>query len=406
MNDLLFNKVCELEDFSHPELLEIIQDAFAHEIGQFPAEYPHGVADSKQWENAMSVRALRHFGALHRQAVILGVGTGTEVTSFYLTRFVQQVFATDLYLNPGVWGDVAPSLMLSEPESFAPYEFERNRLVVQHMDGRLLQYPDNTFDGIFSSGSIEHFDSLDFIANAAFEMGRVLKPGGVMTLSTEFKVAGPPGGDGWDTTTYILSPERIQHYIIEASGLEPVDELHVNLSPQTLQTKRDLVPFLNAIKGKVDWQTKVAYFPNLVLVHEGYVFCSIHLCLRKTERYPVTPNEWARPSEQTRKTVTALTAQIRPPRDRELSEPVLAQFGSESIPDPFPPLFKQWKAAYHRALDSRLAKRLPRPLAYIYCMLLRIRVLPRAWDAQHVLFKSLIDYVLRSRGNSGRKQRC
>ncbi len=63
---------------------------------------------------------------------------------------------------------------------------------MQHIDGRWLRFPDETFDGIYSSGSIEHFGGLDFVANAAFEMGRVLKPGGVLTLSTEFKIAGPP----------------------------------------------------------------------------------------------------------------------------------------------------------------------------------------------------------------------
>ena len=43
-----------------------------------------------------------------------------------------------------------------------------------------LRYPDDTFDGIFSSGSIEHFGDLQDVANAAYEMGRVLKPGGVL----------------------------------------------------------------------------------------------------------------------------------------------------------------------------------------------------------------------------------
>ena len=37
----------------------------------------------------MSVRALRDFGALRPDALMLGVGAGTEATVFYLTNHVQ-----------------------------------------------------------------------------------------------------------------------------------------------------------------------------------------------------------------------------------------------------------------------------------------------------------------------------
>ena len=113
--------------------------------------------------------------------------------------------------------------MLVEPERFAPGPFERERLSVQHMDGRWLRFPGETFDGIYSSGSIEHLGGLDFVANATLEMGRVLKPGGVLTLSTEFKIAGPPDGDAWDAGTLVLSEEQIRRYVIEACELVPVD---------------------------------------------------------------------------------------------------------------------------------------------------------------------------------------
>lgn len=83
-----------------------------------------------------------------------------------------------------------------------------------------MHCPDNTFDGIFSSGSIEHFGSWSSIADSAFEMGRVLKPGSVMTVSTEYCIGAPPGGEGWDGLRF-FSRERLLRYIVEASGLEP-----------------------------------------------------------------------------------------------------------------------------------------------------------------------------------------
>ena len=231
-----FNKVCELEDFADPELVGYIREVCVHKTAHFPERYPAGYEARKDWEVAMSVRALRHFGALHPQSVLLGVAAGTEDTIFYLTRHARQVFVTDRYLGAGAWGPVAPMAMLVDPGFLAPFDFDPNRLVVQHMDGRCLRYPDETFDGIFSSGSIEHFGELIDVAHAAYEMGRVLKPGGVLVLSTEFKISGPPDGIGWPGDALLLSAENLQRYIVEASGLEPVDDLGTDLSEPTRAT--------------------------------------------------------------------------------------------------------------------------------------------------------------------------
>src|SRR5262249_36249080 len=155
--------VCEFEDFANPELAATIRDVFRHEIPHFTPAFPTGAEYRKYWEVGMSVLALREQGALRPDAEILGVGAGTETTIFYLTHHARRVFASDLYLSAGRWDQSAPWYMLVSPDRFAPYPFPRERLVVQHMDGRLLDYPDNTFDGIFSSGSIEHFGSMQSI---------------------------------------------------------------------------------------------------------------------------------------------------------------------------------------------------------------------------------------------------
>lgn len=301
---LPFSKLCELGDFVDPDLAPVIRDVCEYKLGDFGADFPQGAEHRKDWEVAMAVRALRHYGALRPDATVLGVAAGTEDTIFYLARHVRQVFATDRYLSSGPWQPVAPISMLLDPEAAAKSAFDPDRLVVQHMDGRRLLYPADTFDGIFSSGSIEHFGDFHDVAAAAYEMGRVLKPGGVLSLSTEFRLAGPPGGIGWPGSTLLFSAADLQRFIVEASGLELVDELRAGVSDDTLSTPRDITHVIDHRRAKqaggpdvpVSDDTTWDDRPHIVLLHDGYVFTSVHLTLRKTERYPWPANEWARPT--------------------------------------------------------------------------------------------------------------
>lgn len=300
---LPYNKVCEYEDFADADLSATIRDVFPHEIPHFTPDFPKGAEYRKYWEVAMSVRALREFGALQPNARLLGVGAGTETTVFYLTNRAGWVFATDLYLNAGDWGESAPWRMLVSPDRFAPYPYRRDRLVVQHMDARRLEYPDDWFDGIFSSSSLEHFGSWESIASACYEMGRVLKPGGVLTIATEYLIAGPPGGDGWDGLRF-FSQAALNRYIVEASGLEPVDDLRCEVSERTRASERSLLFYsrdweaTRRQQGKYPRVAEVvwSHYPHLVLSHRGYTYGSVHLTLRKSASHPSTANEWARPS--------------------------------------------------------------------------------------------------------------
>jgi SAM-dependent methyltransferase len=301
-----YNRVCNIGDFADEALRDIIREVFAHELPLFPPEYPDGVADSKQWEIAMAVRALRDFDALQPGARLLGIGAGTEATTFFLSRHVRQVVATDIYAGAGPWADVAPSGFLVEPRLFAgDIPCSQRHILPLHQDARALDLPDEEFDGVFSSGSIEHFGSLPFVANAAYEIGRVLKPGGVAAIATEFKVAGPPDGDGWDPWVILFSPEKLQRWIVEASGLEPVDALHKTLSDATLSVRRDLLSFLDSAKQVTHPAQKIGVYPNLILYHEGYLFCSVHLTLRKPVSGWGRANGWAAPDAVTREAVAA-----------------------------------------------------------------------------------------------------
>src|SRR5207248_5207432 len=76
--------------------------------------------------------------------------------------------------------------MLADPAGHAPaYPWREEALEVHDMDDRRLTFPDASFDAVFTVSSIEHFGTPRDIAQAAAEIGRVLKPGGHALIITE-----------------------------------------------------------------------------------------------------------------------------------------------------------------------------------------------------------------------------
>jgi len=239
------------------------------------ADYEDFGITRKQWEVAMALLTLRDFGAVHDDAEILGVGAGRERTIYVLSGQVRRVFATDLYLDAGSWSGWHGPDFLRTPWAFAPEDvaFDDRRIVAQHADMRRLPYPDDTFDGIFSSGSIEHvgvegtFDS-QAIEKAASEIGRVLKPGGVASLSTEWKIA----GDGWGWSHVRLFDEGLlMRHIVEPSGLDMVDELDT-------ETDFDLNDY--TVLEDVVMRGYEPEVEALMKEHQ-FLYTSVHLALRK-----------------------------------------------------------------------------------------------------------------------------
>jgi ubiquinone/menaquinone biosynthesis C-methylase UbiE len=147
------------------------------------------------------------------------------------------------------------------------------RLVVQHMDGRKLNYPDDFFDGLFSSSSIEHFGGWPDVEQAARDWGRVLKPGGIMTLTTESPVPGNIG-EGFDNVL-ILNAERVQRHIIAPSGCVLLEPICWDVSEVTQQTAQSLDKVAEAAK-RGDPSA-----PHVVVTQHGHRFTSLSLVLRK-----------------------------------------------------------------------------------------------------------------------------
>jgi SAM-dependent methyltransferase len=273
------NKVCEAEDFRNRQLLDVMRRVFSH-VSSTPG-WPAGQEQRKLWEVAMAVATFERYHKLTGEEAVLGVGAGLEITTFYLTNFVKRVFATDLYASTDLWTDDAPPHMLLDPAGQSPIPCNPRRLVAQHMDGRNLLYEDDSFDAVYSSSSIEHFGDWDDVTASAREIGRVLKPGGILTLSTEYRVRGT--GKGLPNVL-MFSPDELQRLIIAPSGLRPVDEPSFEISSATMQaivTQEEMDEFYREYNAgrPAQWKT----FPQIVLETGEYRWTSFHLALRKPD---------------------------------------------------------------------------------------------------------------------------
>jgi len=259
-------KLCELEDFTDPDLRRY--------KSQLVPEHERDRVHRKYWEVAQSARALMELGGVRADTEVLGVAAGVETTTFWLTNHARRVFATDRYLAPAGWETEAPQNMLTAPGQHAVGTWNPRRLVVQHMDARELQYEDASFDAVYSSGSIEHFGDYADLRRALEEMVRVLKPGGMASLSTEYRLRGRgPGMPG----TLLFSADEIDELIVGPYPWELMQPLDLRLSEATVATELQ-------IPEAVVLQENSPEVPHIVLADGDLAMTSVHLALRKQRR--------------------------------------------------------------------------------------------------------------------------
>lgn len=247
-------KVCDIRDWQDEEFLSILDELQL----SFGRERQH----RKHWEFGWAIKGLRALGCLTPDAVALGVGAGHEHPMYYLANVIQKVHATDIYgVGDFVQTDSAAE-MLIHPEKYAPFPYREDHLVVQYMDGCDLKYPNASFDIVFSFSSIEHFGGHKAASRSMQEMARVLKPGGVLALTTELVLNNLPHPE------FFLADE-IRSFLIEPSGLRLVDDIDFAVSPSLVSNPLDL---------SVD---SVNTFPHIVCKIGNHLFTSIMLFLRK-----------------------------------------------------------------------------------------------------------------------------
>jgi SAM-dependent methyltransferase len=280
-------KLCELADFSDPELRELIRDVFSSDREYFAEpEFPAGREYRKYWEVAMTLRAFGALGALRKDTEVLGVGAGHEATIYWLTRHVGRVVATDLYAEEDVWSETDSGAdMLTDPGRYWDGPWNAERLEVRNMSGLDLQFEDESFDAIFSSSSIEHFGDFGDVRRSVEEIYRVLRPGGVVALATEFRLEGP--GLGLPGLLRFDEPE-LRSLLLDGIWWDPTTPLDTSISEETLSSpvySPDAVADTEA--GKRGW----SQYPHIVLYEGPYRWTSVHVALIKS-RLPAA--EWSR----------------------------------------------------------------------------------------------------------------
>jgi SAM-dependent methyltransferase len=286
-----YAKLCDLRDFRDPALV-----ARMREIQPDPDPATH--IERKLWEEGMLALFAEDVGLLDDRSEVLAVGAGTEPVLYWLANRVGRVVATDIYGEGAFASREASTSMLDDPSAFAPFPYRRERLEARYMDARELEFPDDSFDAVYTLSSIEHFGAPEDIGRAASEIGRVLRPGGHAFVVTELLVRLHP----LDRAPVELAARiatlgrkrsqaglRRRHYlddaftageltrrIVRPSGLELMQPLELSLSAESWD---NLASYENGTTRIVT--PSGSFYPHILLQVSRSVFTSVALALQK-----------------------------------------------------------------------------------------------------------------------------
>jgi len=244
-----------------------------------PPYEPPDFIHRKAWEWVHTLYGLSQLGMLSRDKRGLGVGVGWEPLSYFLANHVDHVVATDLYAVDDQWSTSGARegdpVILEDPDKFAPYPYDKARVDFKRMDGRHLEFPDESFDFIWSCSSIEHFGGHPGAAEAMQEVERVLRPQGVAAVITEFVLPEPSPGTVLPFDAEYFNLRCLYHYL-----LKPVPHLWL-VEPLDLSIPRYYVDRAVKIPGESGAPHDVQK-PHVVLRTEsGVLITSVAIFLRK-----------------------------------------------------------------------------------------------------------------------------
>jgi SAM-dependent methyltransferase len=284
-----FAKVCDVRDWDDAELLRVLREIL-------PERDPETHVERKAWEFAQLALFLEATGRMSEDTEALALGAGDERIVFWLANRLGRVVATDIYGQGDFAGREAAPSMLDDPVAHAPFTYRQDRLEVRWMDARRLEFPDASFDVVFSLSSFEHFGMPADIAQAARELGRVLRPGGHAFVVTECFVHRHPlnaapvdlavkaltlghkrkraGLRRRAVVVEVFTPRELERLIVTPSGLELMQPLDLAL-PQSsrVNVTRTDANGLHPESGN--------YWPHVILRAGHSLFTSVSLPLRK-----------------------------------------------------------------------------------------------------------------------------
>ncbi|MGC2427829.1 MAG: class I SAM-dependent methyltransferase [Nitrososphaeraceae archaeon] len=263
------NRLCYVEDWENSEIKKALT-----ELQKLSSE---GFIHRKDWEWALGIIAMRRFGKLNEKSTAIGVGTGTEPVPFYLANMVKHVYATDLYGQNDGWKRAAPSDFPENPKKYAPFAYKEDALTVMRMDGTNLEFPSESFDIAFSFSSIEHFGGGGRNHSGALrslrEIERVLKPGGLAVITTEYIINDKEHPEFFNKRTIYSD------LIDKLERLKLVEPLDLRITTKTLDTVIDFFT-IDSNWDKLDNDYKKTH-PVILIRARNILFTSIMLVFRK-----------------------------------------------------------------------------------------------------------------------------
>ncbi len=206
------------------------------ELGSY--SYDHHIFNSRQqpevyrkgWEWTQTIYGLEQLDMVRPDHTAIGIGAGRECVIYWLADRLARVVATDLYGNEkwsAAGGVEADAAVMENPQAFCPRSVRLDSLEFRVMDGTdLSPFDDDTFDIAWSLSSIEHFGGHERAADAVREMARVVRPGGVVVVATEFLLLDD------QVHPEFFNRNEIEQYIVSASPhLELVEPINWSLPP-------------------------------------------------------------------------------------------------------------------------------------------------------------------------------
>jgi SAM-dependent methyltransferase len=279
------NRLCYIEDWNNDEFKKIINELqnptyetyiqkkdWKTSDKKIPLMRKPGLIHRKDWEWTLGIIAMKRFNKLNDKCTAIGIGSGREEVLFYLANHLKHVYATDIY-DQKKWDNVAHSDFPDNPKKYAPFPYKEDALTVLRMDGTKLEFPSETFDIAFSFSSIEHFGGKDHSGSlkSMKEIERVLKPGGIAVIATEYII------NDKDHPEFFNKKTIYSDLIDKLDSLKLVEPLDLRITTKTLDT---VVDYQEVLKRDRDQNFKKTH-PHILLRLGSLLFTSVMLVFQK-----------------------------------------------------------------------------------------------------------------------------
>jgi SAM-dependent methyltransferase len=261
------NRLCDVEDWQKREIRDTLS-----ELQKLSSD---GFIHRKDWEWALGIVAMSRFGKLNDKSTAIGIGSGTEPVPFYLANKINHVYATDIYRGHDGWKRAAPSEFPENPKKYAPFPYREDSLTVLRMDGTKLEFPSESFDIAFSFSSIEHFGGKNHSGSlrALQEIERVLKPGGLAVITTEYIINDKEHPEFFNRRTIYSD------LIDKLEKLQLVEPLDLRITTKTLDTMLDFFS-IDANWDNLDYEFKKTH-PLILVRVRNVLFTSLMLVFQR-----------------------------------------------------------------------------------------------------------------------------